>query len=68
MKSPSSDTDPATYAFGLSQNARYHKALGYSGTLAIVTFADVFGLPGPLTGMPCPEQSVQCNPRHIAAA
>ena len=44
MKSPSADTDPSAYALGLSQNTEYHIGLGYTGTLAIVTFADALSL------------------------
>ena len=44
MKSPSADTDPTTFAISLSHNVNWHQAIGYDGSLAIVTFADALGL------------------------
>ena len=44
MKSPSSDTDPKIYTNSLAHNVEYHQAVGYEGTLAIVTFPDVLVL------------------------
>ena len=44
MKTPSSDTNPKTYAISLSHNVQYHQAVGYNGNLALVTFADALVL------------------------